>query len=502
MYSYPLPSTAAPARRGALVGALVLLFVGVSVHYSLKAVQHRSAFVRWQNQVLAMDAGEDISKKFNYPNPPVMAVLLLPLAWLPPLPGALAWFYLKAALTIWVIWQVFRLVEQADRPFPVAGQVLAVLLSLRPILGDLGHGNVNLFVLFLVVAALAAFRKRHNFPGGVLLGLAVSCKLTPVLFVPYLAWKRAWRALAGVGLGLALFLWPGVVPSLRLGFAENQRQLVSWYGEMVRPYLVEGKVSSEYPNQSLPGLVQRLMTASPSVSTYVGMVHTPVRYDNVLSLDPARARWFVKGCVALFALAAAWTCRMPAGTRGGWRLAAEYSLVLLGMLLFSGVTWKHHCVTLLLPFAVIGYYLTACRPGRARSAALVAVLAVTALLMTAAGTTPDKSFGRYAQVYGAYTAAHLLLAGTLVALLRLAAPEPASPSGSHSTCSRLRHGTGALSVPPEEAFGEPARKFRGIRRLLVRGPGPSARDGGSAPDLLHQGPPGKNALPHPKETTP
>ena len=41
--------------------------------------------------------------------------------------------------------------------------------------------------------------------------------------------------------------------------------------------------------------------------------------------------------------------------RRGWRLAAEYSLILVGMLLFSERTWKHHCVTLVLPFAVICY---------------------------------------------------------------------------------------------------------------------------------------------------
>ncbi len=417
MSSSPLRLPAAPARRGAFLAAMLLLFVGVSVHYSVKAVHNRSAFVRWQNQLLAMDEGVDISKRFNYPNPPVMAVLLLPLASLPPLAGALTWFYLKAAMTVLAIGWVFRLVEESGRPFPPAGQALAVLLSLRPILGDLEHGNVNLFILFLVVAALTAFRARRDLLGGTLLALAISCKVTPALFVPYLVWKRAWRALAGVAAGLLLFLWPGVVPSLRLGFAENQRQLVSWYEEMARPYLVEGKVTSEHPNQSLPGLVARLATASPSFSTYVNDVYTPTEFDNVLSLDPSRARWLVRGCTALFALAVVATCRTPFGPRHGWRLAAEYSLVVLGMLLFSERTWKHHSVTLLLPFAVLCYYLTACRPRPAVARAVGAVLALTALLMALTSTVFDKDFAKQAQVYGAYTLSFVLLAATLAALL-------------------------------------------------------------------------------------
>ncbi len=363
MLSPPLRLSDLPVRRGHFVAALLLLFGAVSVQYSLKVVHQRSAFTRWQPQLQAMDDGADIAKQFNYPNPPVMAVVLLPLAWLPPLTGALTWFYLKVAMTLLAIHWVFRLVEVPGRPFPAVAQALVVLLSLRPILGDLEHGNVNLFILFLIVAALAAFQARRDVLSGLLLGLAISCKVTPALFVPYLVWKRAWRSLAGVALGIGLFLWPGFVPAARLGFAENQRQLVSWYQEMVRPFVVEGKVTSDHQNQSLPGLVYRMATANPSFSTYVENIYTPTEYHNFLSLDPGQARWLIKGCMALFALAVVWTCRTPTEPRQGWRLAAEYSLVVLGMLLFSERTWKHHCVTLLLPFAVLCYYLFACRPG-------------------------------------------------------------------------------------------------------------------------------------------
>src|SRR5262249_49266933 len=281
-------------------------------------------------------------------NPPVMAVLLRPLAALPPLVGALVWFYLKVGMTLLAFHWVFRLVEEPRRPLPAVAPGVTVVLSLRPILGGLELRNVHLFILFLVVAALTALRTRRDVLSGVLFALAISCKVTPALFVPYLAWKRAWRALAGVVLGLGLFLWPGVVPAVRLGFAENQQQLVSWYREMVYPFLVEGKVTSEHPNQSLPGVVYRLTTASPSFSTYVNNVYTPTDYDNFLSLEPGQARWLVKGCMGLFALFVVWTCRTPLDRRQGWQLAAEYSLVVLGMLLFSERTWKHHCVTLML----------------------------------------------------------------------------------------------------------------------------------------------------------
>ena len=74
------------------VAGLLLLFVILSFKYSLKVLDHRSAFVRWQDQVLEMWDGKDISQQYIYPNPPIMALLLSPLAHLPPLAGALTWF--------------------------------------------------------------------------------------------------------------------------------------------------------------------------------------------------------------------------------------------------------------------------------------------------------------------------------------------------------------------------------------------------------------------------
>ena len=273
--------------------ALLALFAAVSVQYSIKVLHSRGAFTRWGDHILHSVDGADAGEPYNYPNPPIMAVILYPMARMPAPWGALTWFYVKVALTLLALLWVFRLVETRGRPCPMWARVLTVLLSLGPIVGDLHHGNVNLFILFLVVAALAAFRRRRDLLSGLLLGLAVACKVTPALFIPYFLWKRQWRVLAGCAAGLLLFLWPGLVPATILGWDANQKQVAGWYAEMVHPFVVEGKVTSEHNNQSLPGLVSRLATHSPSFTTYVkdektGQdVQTPIEYDNVVDLPPA-----------------------------------------------------------------------------------------------------------------------------------------------------------------------------------------------------------------------
>jgi alpha-1,2-mannosyltransferase len=441
-----------PAQRAFLAG-LLLLFVGVSVQYSFKVLKnpHRSAINRWAPLIQSMEAGEDIHKNYNYPNPPIMAVLLWPVSELitfNPALGALIWFYLKVAMALACMVWVFRLVESPEKPFPAWAKGLTVVLSIRPILGDLTHGNVNIFILFLVIGSLTAFARGHDFLAGVLLALAIACKVTPALFVGYFLWKRAWRVLAGCGAGLGLFFF--LVPALFLGWSQNLHALRSWVEVMILPFVVGGVVTPEHNNQSLPGLVARLLTAAPSFSTYIGDHYVPLRYANVTDIGPAAAKWLVKGFMAAFAILVVWRCRAPiaaagktkAEARQGWPLSAEYALVVVGMLLFSERTWKHHCVTLLLPFAVVCYGIAT----QARRGWLIAAVVLATVLMTTTSTglygenlgrTQDAaesismavgpaaliaatksgfmtdSYAKLAQVYGAFVWAYFLLVGAL-----------------------------------------------------------------------------------------
>jgi hypothetical protein len=407
--------TLAALTERRIVVCLVLLFAGLSIPYGIKASEQRSAIVRWAPQLQQLDA-EDIYQRYAYPNPPIMAILLWPLAQLPPLVSALCWFYLKAGMVLLSLHWIFRLIERHTQPFPPWAKVLATLLSLRPIIGDLSHGNVNLFILFLVVAALYAYQRGGDFTAGIVLALAMCCKVTPALFLPFLLWKRAWPTLTGCAAGLLLFLF--LVPGLILGPARNAHDLQSWAEQMVIPYVRDGVVTSKHNNQSLPGLIYRLTTESPSFIAYSGEKYVPEAYDNLLCMSPETAGWIIKGCMAFFAAGIMLTCRTAGQLRQGWRPVAEFSLVLLGMLLFSERTWKQHCVTLTLPFAVLCYCLATNRMTVVMRSYLIGTLVLVALLMTTTSTgLLTLSAAKAAQVYGAYVWCYLLLAAALGVLL-------------------------------------------------------------------------------------
>jgi hypothetical protein len=383
--------------------------------------------------------------KNEYPNPPVMAIVLRPFAELPPVVGAMTWFYAKVLMAVLAAVWTFRLVSSPlDRgvrvgelgvrdpaqepltrledsppsPREARGEgktvkdgykAVAILLSLPAIIGDLSHNNVNIFILFLVASSLELYRRGRDISSGLVLGFAIACKVTPLLFLAFFIWKRAWRVAAACLVGLVL--WLAVVPGVVFGWERNAQLLTDWYHLMIERPVLKGEITTEHPNQALPGFVYRLFTHSPSFIDYEktpeGDIPVPAAFHNLVDIGRPAAWVVVKLLTAGFVLAVVLLCRAPRDERQGWRFAAECGLIMLGMLLFSERTWKHHAVTLLIPAAALAYSFTldlSARVSRFVMGALIAAL----LLITLPGLLGTRGQD-LALVYGTHTAAFLLL---------------------------------------------------------------------------------------------
>lgn len=413
-----------PRHRWLLV-VIVAVFALFLIQYLLKTQVDesgtRSAFLRWRTQLQHLDDGVNVWEKFAYPNPPIMAIILKPFMALPPAVGASLWFIVKAILTLASILGVWRLLDSPDAPFPIWGKALAVLPALRPIEGDLVHGNINLLILAMVVATLYSFCHRRDALAGWLLGLSIACKLTPALLVLYFIYKRAWTTLAASLVSVVVFLI--VIPGMYFGWQNNVDYLRSWHNQMVAPYAA-GIVTSEHKNQSLPGLLHRLLCDEASFSDYAGDRKVVLDTHNIVSWDPRIVQGIIAVCMILFALATLRFCRTPIAGRPRLQLMAEFSVVVLGMLLFCERTWKHHCVTLLLPFGVLAYVMST--PGYSRGQRWYAggTLGAATLLMLSTTTgvfdrhvDAQESLGKLAQVYGAYVWAFLILLTSMFVVL-------------------------------------------------------------------------------------
>lgn len=444
-----------PGRfRAAFLGALAIVLVVMSLKYAAKVSkpgdtgqQSRSAFLRWRTMILDVFDGTNVyTGKNEYPNPPVMAIILWPFAALPPVTGAMTWFYAKVLMAVLAAVWVFRLVgtasrerEQPEEPpaahargspeVPDPAKAAAILLALPALMGDLSHNNINIFILFLIAACLELYRRGCDSASGLVLGLAIACKVTPLLFLAFFIWKRAWRVVVGCAVGLVL--WLAVVPGLAFGWDRNTELITDWYKLMVERPVVKGEITTEHPNQALPGFVYRLFTHSPSFIVYAktpqGDIPTPGEYHNLTDIGRPAAWWVVKGLTAAFALVVVLLCRAPRPERQGWRFAAECGLIVLGMLLLSERTWKHHTVTLLLPAAALAYSVTLDLPRRVRGF-VVGALILAGVLMAVPGLFGNRA-ADLALVYGTHTIALLLLTAGVSLILAHGRREHAPRAG-------------------------------------------------------------------------
>ena len=431
-------------RRAVWVGSL-LIAIAASIFYANKAGDGRSAFIRWRPQVLAFWGGENIYDSQMFPNPPIMPLTLFPLMSLPPITGALSWFVLKVALTAISVWFCFEMIRPPGRPLASWIQAGILFFSLRPILSDLHHGNNNLIILFLIVAALQAWRKGYDVLAGLILALAIAYKVTPALFVPYFAYKRSWRTVGATALGIGIFLL--IVPSLIVGPQFNGECLGMWWHRMLSPYLTRGVVGDQEMNQSMVGVLTRLATAPRGM---VGPYARKLAGLNLVTWAPQVVSVLVKMLSLVLVGLLAVLCRTKAERRTDPRLLGEFALIVLTMLFVSERSWKHHYVTLLLPYTYLMYEFGLAGGVTTRDRILLSVAIWSSVVLMA--TTSNELGGMFAgpegpkiaQGYGMFLWAGMFLyvaTAWRVWVERDRVPDDREPPGNEASTLRNTHPT-------------------------------------------------------------
>jgi hypothetical protein len=265
----PLPPTSptptsrlTPWETGALVafGIVFLLFGGL--------VEVRSAFLSrrmgdldcYLRAAWAVRSGADLyavtdDNGFHYNYPPLLAVLLAPLAdppagvdraGMPPFAVSVGLWYAFSlvCLALAVHWLAGAL-EAARGQTPSPGdrrwwalRLWPVLACLIPIGHSLMRGQVNLLVLALLCAAAAAVLRGRPFRGGLCLAGAVCIKIIPAFLLLFPLWRRDGRFLAGCAAGMTVGL--GLVPLAALGPSRTWTCYRELYAVLIEPALGVG----------------------------------------------------------------------------------------------------------------------------------------------------------------------------------------------------------------------------------------------------------------------
>jgi glycosyl transferase family 87 len=280
--------------------------------------------------------------------PPLFALVCVPLALMArasSVGARFVWLGVNLAALATVLALTLRIVargpgnERARAPVPALSSLMSLIvlvLTSRYVVSNFEHLQINLLIFLMALGGLTLIAQGRDAAGGWSLGAAAALKVMPVLFVPYLLWRRRWRAATWTSIaGLALSLSPALV----FGPARLQSYLNGWTASVRAGWNV-GKM-----NLSVYAMWDRI----------VGHGLIPFVSPGFDALPPS-GRAAVSALLAGSLLAAAalvlWSFA-PGRTDDPRAELAEWSVVFLMAALFGTVAWKAYLVVLLLPNALL-----------------------------------------------------------------------------------------------------------------------------------------------------
>ena len=251
------------------------------------------------------------------------------------LPIALLLWQLGSVATVWGSCRLmFRLVGEEPEPFESPAVLVPVLMTARLLQEHLQHTQINLYLLFLILLAFYLFQRRRVLVGGLALATATSLRAVPLLFLPYLLYKRAWRAAAWTT--AFLLILNVVLPLLAFGPATTVERWRSW---RARASVETNDPTPVYPNQSLLSALKRVLTVE-------GGARDPLRYP-IASWPTKRVVQLFYGIVAALLIALVFAFRRHPPGLADPTAFSEIAVGLCLMTLVSPLAWKAHYVTLL-----------------------------------------------------------------------------------------------------------------------------------------------------------
>ncbi|UCB57066.1 MAG: DUF2029 domain-containing protein [Candidatus Omnitrophota bacterium] len=267
---------------------------------------------------------------------------------------------------------------------------LGILMSLRFLLSVIQRVQSDALVLFLLAGFIYALFLKKDILAGFSLAGAFAVKLTPLIFFPFLILRKKFKAAASF---LLFVLFYGFSPALYLGFNKNLEYLKSFL-------LVHRQNPADYimwyKNQSLLSCLLRFLTQPSQVS--------------ILNLNP-QVVYIIFAILAAFLFSLIFISRKKTHRTSGFSYLADVSLVLICMIIFSPLAWKHTFVHLIIPHLVLLYYIFYLNP----QDKITKVLVISSFLInTMLNPEITGSLSKIIQLYSNVTFGTLLLYAALL----------------------------------------------------------------------------------------
>jgi hypothetical protein len=324
----------------------------------------------------------------HYRYPPLFLLLFTPFALMPLGLSAALWVLLKVAVLI-------LLLRAMNRRWPTKAWLVPALLAGPYVIQDFRYGNAQFFIFAMTVAGLLLVDENPLLAAGSL-ALAISVKIWPLFFVPYLFVRRYIKVATWT---LVFTLGITVLPALYFGIRGNLDLIQQWVHQ---EYLTQaGDEEIWFPSQSLRGVMMRYLTPID----YSQMPDSHYDNINVAVIDPGKIRtvWFVLAGIVYGVFL--WQAHSQSIDKASVIEAIGFCLIAL----LEPFTQKYALVILLFPAFVIA------REMKTTTVRAAVYLAIAIVLLQP--LIPGSAAQREMQVLGFDFAATLMVAVGLSSLL-------------------------------------------------------------------------------------
>jgi hypothetical protein len=296
---------------------------------------------------------------------PVFALIDLALRPLPDLPAMRVMYIINMLLLGATFALLVGMCLRGQRQGPAVMVTFALWANYYPLIQLIRQNNIEITELFFLCCAYFLLTRRREWGAGLFFGLAAATKIVPLALLPYLAWRRRWRAL-GMAI-LTVVAMTGIVCALKgediVALARAVRQLggKSWPNEWNN-------------NQAFSGFFFRLFSA-PDFSTLETAVYPTVLHPQLAAWLTTIASAALLGAVAvLFLRRCGW---WPRPALNPMVEILELNIILLTVLLCLSHSHTHYFGLVFPLYPLTQYYA----PEKCLSPASARLLAIGYLLL-------------------------------------------------------------------------------------------------------------------------
>jgi hypothetical protein len=293
----------------------------------------QAAACLWRGEVLqACDPG------FTYP--PFFAFLMLPFAPMPMWLRDLVWYGVTLAATVGAFKSSEVLTGKAlatplDRAELSWLRFFTLLLSAKLILAVFENQAYDALVVVAVLVGLAGLSGERPVIAGAGLALAAALKATPLIFLPYLLWKRYFGAAAAF---VVVYATASLLPDILFTPTGAAGYFSTWLREVAGPSL--GLDPTNAPLAFWHGANVLNHSLHGAVALNIDEASQRDAFETVLAA--------ADGCfIAVVGALVALSPRRPES------IAIDGSLLLIAMLMLSPMTSRSHYAALLLPYMTL-----------------------------------------------------------------------------------------------------------------------------------------------------